>query len=768
MRRHRLLLVLFAAAWLTEAGAQLQPVGRWREHLEFQPASRVTMGENEVFVASKFGIYSVSLADNIIERYSKVSGLNDIGISTLRYNTVSGKLLIAYNNSNLDVLYRNDIINIPYIERSNVSGDKRINDIYFEGNRAYLSTNLGVIVVNMDRYEISNTWFLGQNGASVKVNGFTSDANFFYAATDEGLKAAPKNNNNLEDFRNWTLLSNANGLPNGPVRNALFVQNRLFVQYFSTLFVRNGTTWSEAYTDGFNWFSTEASDNSILISEERNSWQQRRVVVLNATNNSVSQVFENNPFTQFPVHAVKMGNELFVADLGKGLLRVNGSSVSPVTVNSPYGALDGELLVTNNTLYVAGGSINEAWNYQFNGTGFFTFTNDTWTDYNRFKLPWMDSVYDIISIAVDPRDQKIYAGSYGGGLVEFETATKYKIYKQGTAIGETIGDPNNYRIGGLAFDLENNLWFTNFGAATMVGVKKSDGSWSKFNPPFLIPFNMVGGILIDDFNQKWIQVPQGNGLLCFNHGASIENTGDDRWRWFQTGSTNGNLPGNFVNTMAKDKDGFIWLGTDKGIGIIQCPGEVFTANGCSVFQPIVQQDNFAGLLFENEDVKAIAVDGANRKWVGTRNGVWLLSPDGDKVIQRFTAENSPLLSNEIIRIAIDPTTGEVFFSTFNGICSYRGTATEGSNKNETVLVFPNPVPSGYGGTIAIRGVASNSIVKITELNGRLVFQTRALGGQAVWNGLDYTGRRVSSGVYLVLVADELGQEKTAGKIVFIK
>jgi hypothetical protein len=206
---------------VAQVAAQLQPVGRWREHLEFQPASRVTMGDDAVFVASKFGIYSVTLADNIIERYSKISGLNDIGISTLRYNQASGKLLIAYNNSNLDVLYRNDVINIPYIFRSTVSFDKRINDIHFDGNRAYLSTNLGVIVVNMDRYEISNTWYIGQNGAAIKVTGFTSDASFFYAATEEGLKAAPKNSNNLEDYRNWIQLSNANGLPNGPVRNAL-------------------------------------------------------------------------------------------------------------------------------------------------------------------------------------------------------------------------------------------------------------------------------------------------------------------------------------------------------------------------------------------------------------------------------------------------------------------------------------------------------------------------------------------------------------------
>ena len=165
---------------------------------------------------------------------------------------------------------------------------------------------------------------------------------------------------------------------------------------------------------------------------------------------------------------------------------------------------------------------------------------------------------------------------------------------------------------------------------------------------------------------------------------------------------------------------------------------------------------------------ALAVDAANRKWVGTRNGVWLISADGEKVLERFTAENSPLLSNEIIRIAIDPKTGEVYFSTFNGICSYRGGATEASENPDKVIVFPSPVPPGYNGTIGIRGLPENSIVKIVELNGRLVFQTRSLGGQAVWNGKDYRNQRVSSGVYLVLAKDEFGAEKQVGKIVFIK
>ena len=274
-------------------------------------------------------------------------------------------------------------------------------------------------------------------------------------------------------------------------------------------------------------------------------------------------------------------------------------------------------------------------------------------------------------------------------------------------------------------------------------------------------------LIIDDNNYKWIVAAKGGGLICFDHGASIENTGDDRWKKFSSGTGNGNLPDNDVRCVAKDKNGFIWVGTANGIGVIQCPQDVFAAQGCEAIWPIVQHGNFSGYLFSGEEVNNIAVDGADRKWVATKNGAWLISATGEKVVYQFTEENSPLLSNDVRKIAIDGTSGEVYFATSKGICSFRGTATEGGVENENVLVFPNPVPPGYSGTIAIRGLANNAIVKITEMNGRLVYQTRAAGGQAVWDGKDYKGRKISTGVYLVLVSNDERTEKTASKIVFI-
>jgi len=210
------------------------------------------------------------------------------------------------------------------------------------------------------------------------------------------------------------------------------------------------------------------------------------------------------------------------------------------------------------------------------------------------------------------------------------------------------------------------------------------------------------------------------------------------------------------------------VGTANGIGIIPCIQAVFSNSPCEAILPVVQSGNFNGFLFNGEQVQAIAVDGADRKWIGTRNGVWMISSDGEKTIYHFTEDQSPLLSNDIKKIAIDGTTGEVFFSTAKGICSFRSTATEGTTENQNVLVFPNPVPPGYNGPIAIRGVVENAVVKITELSGRLVYQANALGGQITWNGNDYTGKRVASGIYLVLIADKDRKANLATKIVFLK
>jgi hypothetical protein len=428
----------------------------------------------------------------------------------------------------------------------------------------------------------------------------------------------------------------------------------------------------------------------------------------------------------------------------------------------------GEVVFVNNTFYAAAGSVNENWQKQNNKNGIYKFSEGQWTNYNNKQFTQFDSLPDLISIAIDPRDETIWTGSYGGGLLHIKAGNSFEIFKQNSPIGQATFDPGSYRVSGLSFDKENNLWISNYGATQNIIVRKNDGNWKTFAPPFALNENATSQIIIvDDEDQKWIVSPKGNGLIVFNDNRTIDNAADDKWKLYRSGAGIGNLPTNNVLSIAKDKSDFIWIGTSDGIAVVQCPQNVFSSQGCDAMWPVVTQGGFNQYLFKGEEIRSIAVDGADRKWVATKNGAWLVSAEGDKVIYRFTETNSPLLSNDVKRIAIDGKTGEIFFATANGICSFRSTATEGGETNSNVLVFPNPVPPGYGGTIAIRGLVNNAIVKITEMDGRLVYQTRALGGQAVWDGKDYKGRRISSGVYLVLISDDGRKENLATKIVFI-
>ncbi|MBS1655486.1 MAG: T9SS type A sorting domain-containing protein, partial [Bacteroidetes bacterium] len=712
-----------------------------------------------------YSLFSIDLSDNSVERMSRVTGLSETGISTIFYDESNQKLIIAYSNSNVDIIYRNDIYNIPDLKREVVSGDKMIYRIYSFNGNYYLSTGLGMIIIDGSRYEIKDSWFIGNNGNHVKVNGFTANNGFFYAATEEGLKKAPQTGANLADYNNWQMISGANGLTAGACTDVFDVQGKLVVLKSDSLFTLNNNSWNLLYADGWPVLNAAVSGSNIILCQ-RQSNGNSKVTILNA-DGTIAKTLQQPNVISLPRKAIAFNNDYWVADQYGSLSDFTSTGFQQYKLNSPQETASGEMLVSNSVLYATAGEVNDSWNYQYNGNGVYKFAEGEWTNYNRYNFPVLDSLLDFITVAVDPVDASAWAGSYGGGLLHIKNDQSFEIFKQGI-VNPTVGDPTSYRVSGLAFDTDHNLWVSNFGAAQPLMVKKTDGGWQHFTVPYSLFGNAVSQIVVDDNNYKWVISPQGNGLLCFDDGSTIDNTADDRWKIYRSGSGYGNLPSSDVLCIAKDKDGFIWVGTSDGIGIIQCTQDVFTAQSCEAYLPIVQFGNFANYLFKGQEVRSIAVDGANRKWVATQNGVWLISADGENVIYQFTEDNSPLLSSDVKKISIDGKTGEVYFATLKGICSFRSTATEGGETNSNVLVFPNPVPPGYGGMIAIKGLADNAIVKITEMNGRLVYQTRALGGQAIWDGKNYTGQKIASGVYLVLISDDSKTVKTAAKIIFIQ
>lgn len=725
-----------------------QPIGTWQEHLPYNQVIGVAAVNNQVFAATPYSLFSVHTGDQSISRYSRITGLAETGVQLI-YSHPSGQLVIAYQNSNIDLLNPEGVKNINALRLKPINGDKTIYHVYGENGRCLLSTGFAIVELNLINPEIGDTWVVGNGGAYTKVNAVTADDRYYYAATAEGLKRALRSGFNLADYRNWETVSGTSGLPPGPVQKLIYADGHILVNSGSALYRLRAGVFEKVYEDGFNWKGLDYAAGKFYLAQQ--SGADTRILVMD-TAFSVLSVISGARLSD-PRQVVEAGGSLWVADARNGLLEIDGLQISPVIPNAPLAIGSGGLIAGKGEWWAATG---DALSHYVSGT---------WTNYSRAGQGLPEGFTRIGPLTLD-KSGVLWAGSMGDGLLKKEKE-QFELLKS-PLLSPAVDDPDEYRVGGLATDEDNNLWISNDGAEQGLVVKPPTGSSYRFQVPFFYPRLSLSGLLVDDADQKWIISPGGNGLFCFNHGSGFENTGDDQWKYYRAGTGNGNLPSNNVLSVVKDAFGFIWVGTDNGIGIIQCAEEVFGSGGCEAVLPVVQTDNFAGYLFQGEAVQAMAVDGANRKWIGTRNGVWLISEGGEKTLLRFNASNSPLPDNDVKAIAIDAADGTVIISTAKGICSYKSDATEGGNTNTNVLVYPNPVPPAYSGQIAIRGLVNNALVKITEMNGRLVYQGRALGGQAIWNGLDINGRKISTGVYLVLVSDESRKEQVVTKIVFIQ
>ena len=661
----------------------------------------------------------------------------------------------------MDLLNGDHTNNIPDFYLKQTTLNKHIYDALWIGSEVYLSTSLGVVAVNTSKNEIKDTYKISDNSLSLDVLGLALQNGYLYAATNKGIQKAVFNSTSLSNPTQWSWESVMT--IGSPVKNLVAWNNSLVATRNDSVFVKNGQTWSFMFASTMPIYSMRVSNNKLLVLCRNNSIG--KIFSFQSSNSTPQSI--NFSSETFPMDAIEFNGSYWVADKNRGLIQLNNAVESNHTPNAPIGISAGQTIFQQGKLVSTSGGIDASGVPMNNSDGIFVFDENGWKIYNSRNTSALAQFTDALSSAIDPVSNKIYIGSYGKGVVSISSDGKVVSYAANSFLSNALNNASSFNITGLAFDQYQNLWALCDGASQGLCVMKKDGSFKKFSIPFTYTELRLSKIWIDESQKIWIVSSRGNGLFCFDNGGTIYQVNDDKWRYFRAGSGAGNLPSSNVNCIASDRNGFMWVGTDKGIGIIQCGEDVF-ASICQTTIPIVQQDNFAGPLFGEENILDIEVDGANRKWVATENGVWLISADGQKVINTFTSENSPLLDNHVYEISINPQSGEVFFMTAFGICSYRGTATEPITEKRQPVVYPNPVQPGYNGTIAIKGLPDNAWVKITELNGKLVHQTKSLGGQAIWNGKNYKGEKPSSGVYLVMVSDELNTYQVVTKIFFIK
>jgi ligand-binding sensor domain-containing protein len=384
-------------------------------------------------------------------------------------------------------------------------------------------------------------------------------------------------------------------------------------------------------------------------------------------------------------------------------------------------------------------------------------------------------VMDIMDYAVDPIDNTIaYAASWEEGLLKVDAANKRLIPANGTATTgpDSDGVTTAYlrtAVGGVAYSDDGILWCTNGYTKRALHALDREGNFYDYNFGSVISDNeKVADLLISNDGYIWANVIN-KGLLVFNTNGTLDVLSDDNFKLLTDVEGNGKLATNDVLCMEEDLDGEVWVGTGSGLSIFYNPASIFAEGNFDSEQILIQQDGNTQILLETEAINCIEIDGSNRKWIGTKNsGAYLFSDDGLREIYHFTEENSPLPSNTVYDIAINHSNGEVFFATENGVVGFFSTATNFDNEMSNVRVFPNPVRPEYDGNITIDGLAYNTRVKITDIQGNILFETESEGGRAVWNGLLSDGTRPATGVYLVYVSTETGTADEVRKLTFIR
>lgn len=771
MRRHLLftLCILSACMASTPAMAEDETFGnvyQWHAHTAFTGVDEVVILGDYVYALSANSLFSVNKKTDEIEQYTRLNGLSSAHIDHIAYNKVLNKMLIAYQNGQLDIIdQKGNIYNISDLFVKQMSVSKQANDIYMHEELAYLAMSFGVLVVDMRKMEIKDTYYIGKNSSEVHVDAITINDDVLYAITEKELYMANLSAN-LSDYNFWQAqpLTNA-----GKIQGMKAHKGNIYVVQNNQLSVLINKQWKSIKSD-YVLRGICKTENHIYVLPE------------NA--HGALEVYDDfhleRALLYGYVNDVKEENNLFWLGTGdEGLVRYKDNTAQATyRPEGPNSNNSYRLRIFGNKLYMLPGG---RWATQNVRMGeIMIYENGSWTNIKNGTLVEQLGnipVYDIMNVAQDPNDSKHYfVTTFGTGMLEMqgEKVVKHYTPNNSNLIAAAPDNPALYtRTDGIMYDDKGNLWILNTGnSSTIYGtihVVSPTGKWTSFQlydkQNKLIRLETPEEIFMDRRNpsNKWIAIARNiTGVVLLQDNGTPDNPKDDKTT-FRTSwiDQNGNqITPEFIYSIAQDKNNTIWIGTSTGLFIIPPSVDFTTSNKCErIIMPRNDGTQLGDYLLDNERINAIAIDGANRIWIGTASsGLYLMDYTENKedaeytleTVAHFTTENSLLPSNTILSLAISPSTGEVFVGTGGGLVSYMSDATEPKEDFSTLYAYPNPVAANYYGYITIVGAMENTEVRIVDAGGNLVQTIKCTGGSAAWDGTNTQGKRVASGVYTAL------------------
>jgi sugar lactone lactonase YvrE len=734
----------------------------WQGYFSYNDIRDVSQSATAIYAASENALFSKNVSTSQIKTTNTIDGLSGQTITSLYYSSSTNKTLVGYENGLMVVINEADgsMLNIVDIINKQLPANlKKINHFMENNGIVYVSCDFGIVQFNLATMLFGDTYFIGNNGAEISVTQTTVFNSFIYAATIDGIRKADITNKNLIDFNQWTQIATG-----GWSSIEAFDTNLIAVN--SSGYIHKYNSGSDSFTGYLQLPSASVdmrmSENYLLITTSSSVYVYNKQMALVRQINS-SQIPES--IATFTC-ATSIGDIIYIGTKENGMYTTTISVSSAFENIMPSGPARNNIFAiqaTTTLLWAVYGDYDLFYNpYPKDSYGISKFSEKGW-----LNIPYQQvfGAKSLIRVGINPSNEnEVYIGSFDAGMLQIENEIPTLLYNPTNSAIEAIANTNDVWVNGLVFDKSGNLWMNNSQVENAIKVFKADGTWQSFSTKSIIgnpKSTTYGRMSIDKNGTKWTGTVN-NGLVGFNEKGNV-------FKNITFGTDLGNLPTVDVRVATPDNNNQLWIGTSKGLRVLSNVGSFLTEDKLTTKPIIILEDNLAQELMYEQFITDIVVDGANNKWIGTADsGIFLVSPNGQETKYHFTIFNSPLPSNTINDIDINSATGEVFIATTKGMVSFKGTSTAANEDLNNVYVYPNPVRPEFEGTVKIAGLLNKATVKITDIEGNLVYETTSEGGTIEWDTTAFGKHKVASGVYMIFISAQDGIETKVKKVMIIR
>jgi hypothetical protein len=746
----------------------------WEDFFSYNNVKDFVIVEDRIYAVADNAAFIYDLESREMRKISSVHGLSGKETTCLFYSESTQRFVIGYQSGLIEVIDSDGKITIANdIERLDVSGQKQINHIEEYEQTLYLSTPFGIVGYDLVNLNFGDTYYIDQDSNPVFVNQTTIDGGTIYAATVKGIYTADVTDPNLIDFNRWLQ-------PEGELTGN-FSSIEVFIETVYT--AKGGALYRFLDIDqlenivnfGQNINDLKASEQFLSVSYSRGSY----VLDPNLNLAHASAPSDTYDFRSQTSYAVDNKSYLGTSEFGILEQSFSESDYREIHPEGPTSNQVFSIAARNKQLWVVYGGYDGAFTPLGKRLGY--------SHYNGAALEsgtWLNTPYDpaypardLVNVTFDPdAENRVYISSWNSGMLIVENDEPEILWDDTNSGLEDLypeGSPNtSIRINGSAFDSRGNLWIANAWVSNRVKKYDTNGVWSSADLSSLITNPAFGltELAIDRSGSVWIG-SRRNGALVYNESG-------DRKRALITEATKGSLPDLNVRTLAVDQNNRVWIGTQKGLVVYSNASGLFESDIYDAEPVIVEDDGVPRRLLGEQPVNSIAIDGAENKWFGTdTGGVLGTNPSGSETRYVFNKDNSPLPSNRVLKVKVDDSDGRVYFATDKGIVAFDSGVAPYGESLEEVYAYPNPARKNHESvTIAGRNgtqLPRGTNVKILDTAGRLVHETNVevgqetQGGKVIWDRTNLRGRKVASGVYIVLLTLPDTSETASTKIAII-